>query len=138
MTPFKQTQLDFGLFTLRVGLGIFMLVHGIQKIQGFSDGAASFPDPLGVGNQLSMILAIASEVGCSALLILGAATRLAALPLAFTMIVACFLVHAEDPWKVRELSAIYLLGYVVVFLTGPGRMSIDHRFFGRSKVAESP
>ena len=79
-----------GLLILRVGIGAMMLVHGLAKLNGFNEMSDSFPDPLGIGSQLSLILAIGAEVGCSILLIVGFASRLAAIPLAFTMIVDRF------------------------------------------------
>lgn len=130
----NQKQIDTGLFVLRVAIGCFMLVHGIQKVMGFSEMADKFPDPIGMGSQLSLIMAIGAEVGCSLLLILGLGTRLAVIPLAFTMLVALFVVHATDPWKVKELAAIYLAVYAVIFVTGPGACSLDARFFGKPKV----
>lgn len=115
-----------GLLVLRVGIGCLMLVHGIAKIRGYSDMVNEFPDPIGLGSQLSLILAIGAEAGCSLLLIAGIGTRLAAIPLAFTMGVALFFVHAEDPWNVKELAAVFLLVYVSLMLLGPGRFSVDH------------
>ncbi len=111
-----------------------MLVHGIQKLMGFSEMADKFPDPIGIGSQLSLVMAIGAEVGCSLLLILGLGTRLAVIPLAFTMIVALFVVHAADPWKVKELAAIFLAVYTVIFITGPGRCSLDQKLFTKTKA----
>lgn len=62
-----------------------------------------------MGSQLNLIMAIGAEIGCSILLIVGVFSRLSAIPLAFTMVVALLLVHGADPWKVKELSAVYLL-----------------------------
>ncbi len=124
-------QIDIGLLLLRLAFGCFMLVHGLQKLMGFSEIGGSFPDPIGMGSQLSLVMAIASEVGCSLLLILGLGTRLAVLPLAFTMVVALFVVHGADPWKVKELAAIYLATYAVIFVTGPGAISLDAKRFNR-------
>lgn len=129
-----QKQIDSGLFVLRVAFGVFMLVHGIQKLIGFSELAGKFPDPIGIGSQLSLIMAIGAEVGCSILLILGLGTRLAVIPLAFTMIVALFIVHAADPWKVKELAALYLAVYAVISITGPGRCSLDAKSFSKTKA----
>lgn len=123
-------QISIGLFILRVTIGCFMLLHGLQKLMGFSAMAETFPDPLGMGSQLSLIAAIGAEVGCSILLILGLGTRVAVIPLAFTMIVALFVVHGGDPWKVKELAAIYLAIYVVIFVTGAGNLSLDSKLFG--------
>jgi hypothetical protein len=59
-----------GLLILRVAFGSMMLVHGIPKLMGFSEMAGQFPDPLGMGSQLSLISAIGAEVGCSLLLLI--------------------------------------------------------------------
>lgn len=110
-----------------------MLIHGWQKLSGYSEMAETFPDPIGVGSQMSLILAIFAEFGCSILLIFGLATRLAAIPLAFTMIIACFVVHGTDPWQKKELAACYLAVYLALLFNGPGKFSLDHLIFGRKQ-----
>ncbi|WP_417850493.1 DoxX family protein [Thalassoglobus sp.] len=127
----KDTALSTGLLILRVAIGGFMLIHGYQKLAGFSGLANKFPDPLGIGSQMSLIAAIGAEVGCSLLLILGLGTRLAALPLAFTMIIALFVIHGADPWQRKELAAIFLSVYAAIVFTGPGRFSLDHSLWGK-------
>lgn len=124
---------SLGQLALRVSFGAFMLVHGLPKLQGFAEMADGFPDPLGIGSRFSLIAAIAAELGCSVLLILGLGTRLAALPLAFTMFVAFVVVHGSDPWQKKELAAVYFVAYVVIFLLGPGKFSLDHLFWGGGK-----
>ncbi|QDS97931.1 DoxX family protein [Adhaeretor mobilis] len=126
----REPATSFGLLVLRVSFGCFMLVHGWPKLMGFSQMADKFPDPLGMGSQLSLVAAVGAEVGCSILLILGLGTRLAAIPLAFTMIVALFMVHGADPWQVKEKAALYLAVYVVLVFTGSGRFSVDHCLWG--------
>jgi putative oxidoreductase len=125
----RNTLTSIGLLLLRVAIGFLMLVHGVQKVMGFSEMADKFPDPIGLGSQLSLISAIGAEVGCSLLLIFGLGTRIAAIPLAFTMIVALFIVHASDPWKVKELAAVYLSVYLSLVFTGAGEFSLDRRIF---------
>ena len=135
----RENLTSAGLLVLRAGIGCLMLVHGIAKIRGYSDMVDEFPDPIGLGSQLSLILAIGAEAGCSLLLIAGLATRLAAIPLAFTMGVALFFVHAEDPWNVKELAAVFLLVYVSLMLLGPGRFSVDHILWTkRNSEGQSP
>ncbi len=131
----RETAGHIGLLVLRVGIGCFMLVHGWQKLSGFSQMADKFPDPIGMGSQLSLISAIGAEVGCSLLLIAGIGTRLAAVPLAFTMVVAHFVVHANDPWQTKELAALYLMIYVAIMLMGPGRFSLDELLWSKRKTA---
>lgn len=118
MVRASPKHISIGLFVLRVGIGCLMQVHGLQKLMGFCAMSGGFPDPIGLGSQLSLSMAIGAEVGCSVLLILGLGTRLAVVPLAFTMLVALFLVHADDPWKVKELAGVYLLVYTSLLLTG--------------------
>jgi len=128
---------SFGLLILRAAFGCYMLVHGIPKLMGFNKMAAQFPDPLGLGSQLSLIGAITAEVGCSILLILGLGTRLAAIPLAFTMLVALLFIHAADPWQTKELAAVYLTVYVTLILTGGGKYSLDGWIGRRRSTAAS-
>lgn len=130
--PFRNTLTSVGLLVLRVAISGLMLVHGLQKAMAFSDLKDKFADPLGMGSEFSLIAALSSEVGCSLLLILGLGTRLAAIPLAFTMIVALFLVHADDAWKVKELAAVYLCVYLSLIFTGAGQFSLDCFFVKRN------
>jgi putative oxidoreductase len=106
-----------------------VLVHGVQKVMSFGDLAEQFPDPIGLGSQFSLVAAIGAEIGCSLLLILGLGTRLAAIPLAFTMLVALLVVHSNDPWKIKELAAVYLSVYVSLMFTGAGKFSLDRLLF---------
>lgn len=129
--PSKTTLTSTGLLLLRVAIGCLMLVHGIQKAMAFSQLSSAFPDPIGMGSQLSLISAIGAEVGCSLLLIVGLGTRFAAVPLAFTMLVALFLVHAKDPWQVKELAAVYLSVYASLIFTGGGEFSLDRLLVGQ-------
>jgi len=74
---------------------------------------------------LSLILIIGAEVGCSLFVIVGAFTRLAVIPLVFSMLVVIFVVHANDPFQMKELPFLYLGIYILLFFTGAGRISLD-------------
>jgi uncharacterized membrane protein YphA (DoxX/SURF4 family) len=77
---------DLGLFFLRIMVGSFMLFgHGWGKLIGYSEKASQFADPIGLGPATSLGAAIFAEVFCSLLIILGIGTRIAAVPLVFTM-----------------------------------------------------
>lgn len=121
----KEGWIDAGLLVIRVVIGIFMLTHGWQKIANFDALKTTFPDPIGLGSSLSLILIIFAEFGCSLLLILGLFTRLAVLPLMFGMIVAGFITHGGAPLGERELPLFYLATYIALFFTGPGKYSLD-------------
>lgn len=114
------------LLLLRVAVGgTMLLAHGWGKLLAFGERADTFPDPLGVGNPLSMALAVFAEVFCSLLVVLGLATRLALLPLIVTMLVALLIVHGADPWARKELAFMYLVPFVALLLAGPGPWSLD-------------
>ena len=129
---FLPSSVDLGLLMLRVWLGASMLLlHGWGKAIGGEKLMKNFPDPLGVGNELSWGLAVFGEVICAVLLILGLFTRFAALAGAITMGVAFFIVHRMvlSGSNSGEMAFIYLAGYVTIFLAGPGRFALD----GKSK-----
>ncbi len=121
-----ETTTSIGLLILRLGVGLMMLMaHGWGKLVGFGDLASRFPDPLGVGSTTSLILAVFAEVICSLLLIVGLGTRFAAVPLLITMLVAAFVVHADDPWGKQEFALLYAIPFLTLIFTGGGRFALD-------------
>ena len=115
-----------GLLILRlVSGGLMLYLHGWPKWTKFADKADSFPDPLGVGPPVSMGLTIFAELLCSALIVLGVFTRWAAFVLLFTMSVAAFVVHGDDPLRKQELALVYAAAYAMLVFCGAGRISID-------------
>ncbi len=126
--PSKPEGNAFSLFllALRILFGVLLLSHGVQKWMNFSAMSGSFPDPLGVGSTLSLELAIFGEVFCSVGFIFGAFYRLALIPMIFTMGMAFFVIHANDPFAIKELAFIYLVVFILMYITGPGKFSIDH------------
>lgn len=123
--PLSTGKLSVISLALRVLTGGAMLSHGIPKLMAFATLKETFPDPLGVGSMVSLMLSIGAEVGCSLLLILGLFTRLAVLPLAFTMLMAFFVIHSADPFSTRELAMMYFMIYVAIFSLGSGNYSAD-------------
>lgn len=122
----------WGLCWLRVATGLLMLLaHGWPKLTSFGTLSSRFADPLGVGPAMSLSLTVFAEVFCAALLVVGLATRLAAVPLLITMLVAAFVVHADDPWSKQEFALLYAAPFVALLIGGAGRLSLDGRI-GRS------
>lgn len=115
------------LLLLRVAVGIFMLTHGIGKFSKlFGDDPIKFADPIGVGVTASLALAVFAEVFCSLFLIFGIATRLSAIPLLITMLVAIFIVHGADDFGKKELPLLYSVVYSVILIAGAGKYSVDN------------
>ena len=118
---------DVALLIARIGIAAMMLTHGLPKLgMLFSGGPVQFPPVLGMSAELSLALAVFAEVFCSILILVGFATRLATLPLIVTMLIAALMVHAADPFSVKEVAVQYLLAYVVLLFAGSGRYSIDY------------
>jgi len=74
-------------------------------------------------------LAAATEFGGGVLLLLGLFTRLAALPMAFTMVIAIITARREALDGVRTLLGFEEWTYIVLFIwlavAGPGPLSLD-------------
>jgi putative oxidoreductase len=66
-----------------------------------------------------------AELIGAALLVLGLFTRPALLLLIVTMAVAVFDVHGSDDLSDREHALIFLVAYVGLFFTGPGKFAMD-------------
>lgn len=123
----SSTNISVALLILRVVGGAFMLTHGLGKFEAlFSGEPIQFRDPIGVGATASLALAVFAEVLCAILLIIGLGTRLAAIPLAITMLVAAFIVHANDGFGRQELPLLYAAVYISIALIGAGKYSLDN------------
>ncbi|MEQ8660766.1 MAG: DoxX family protein [Gammaproteobacteria bacterium] len=84
---------------LRLILAPVMMQAGWNKLAHFESTVSWFGDSLGLPlPALMAALAAATELGGGALLLLGLATRLVAVPLMVTMVVAMATVHWEHGW----------------------------------------
>lgn len=121
---------DAGLLALRLaGIVPLLLRHGLEKIFTFSAMAAHFPDPLHIGAVPSLIFATASDAICSVLMIVGLATRWAALISFVNIFVAWAFVHkfrflgrGAEP---GEVTVLYLAILLTLFVSGAGKYSFD-------------
>ncbi|TYA57331.1 DoxX family protein [Formosa maritima] len=118
---------DLALAILRISISGMMLAHGIPKIERLFTSPIEFGDPIGVGPTLSLILTLIGEVVAPIFIIIGFKTKIAAIPVAITMFVAAFIVHMQDDFGTKEKALLYLVGFVVIFLAGPGKYAIDNK-----------
>ena len=123
----NSTNYNLGLLLLRVGFGGMMLTHGIPKLLKMLSGDFSFGDPIGLGETATLILAVLCEVFFPILVIIGFKTRLSAIPVIITMAVAAFVVHAADPFGIKEKAILYLIGFIAIALLGAGKYSVDKK-----------
>ena len=126
---------DFGLLILRLVFGFSMVYgHGWGKMMRlFGPEEITFADPYGLGPVVSLGLAAFAEVVCALLVMAGLFTRAALVPLVFTMATAFFTVHLDHDFGRQEKVILFGFAFLTLFLTGPGRFSLDH-FFQRDKV----
>ena len=121
----NTTKASLLLLAVRIIFGILLMNHGIQKWTNFQELSAVFPDPLGVGSPLSLGLAIFGELACSMAFIIGFLYRLAMIPMVFTMAVAFFVIHGNDPFATKELAFVYLVVFILMYIIGPGKFAVD-------------
>lgn len=122
-----KNMTNLALAVLRIGASGMLLTHGIPKIERLFASPVEFPDPLGIGPTFSLILALIGEVVGPLLVLIGYKTKLATIPTILTMTVALLFIHLNDPINIKEKALLYLLLFVVIFLAGPGKYSVDRR-----------
>jgi len=117
---------SIGLFVLRVGMAAMLFCgHGWDKVTHLAARANGFPDPLHVGSPVSFGLVVLAEVVCTVLVALGLFTRFALIPIIGFLSVAFFIHHAQDLFRQKELALVFLVPFVALFFTGPGKFALD-------------
>lgn len=117
----------FALLFLRVVAACLLMTHGIPKLQRLLSGEEiQFADPYGLGQMTSFVLIMFAEVVCSILVILGAFTRLAVIPIMIGMATAVIFAHANDPFGVKEKPLLFLVIFTFLLMIGPGKYSVDN------------
>ena len=120
-----DTRTSLLLLAARIVIGLTFMSHGVQKWSNFHELSSTFPDPLGVGSSASLVMAIFGELACSLAFAFGVLYRLSMLPMIFTMLMAFFVIHGNDPFQQKELAFVYLVIFVLMYIAGPGKFSVD-------------
>lgn len=124
-TKYTASAFNIAMLILRVGLGGLMLPHGYDKLVHFATYKKDFMNFLGMGNTLSLALLIFAEFFCSLFLLVGLFSRLIVIPLIFAMSVALFKAHNGEIFGDGEHAALFITGFLVILLVGPGKISAD-------------
>lgn len=129
---------DTALLVVRVVLGGLMLLHGLNKfrapggVPGFQHVLTTMPNVPFPG--ITGVILPWVELLGGAMLVIGALARVAAIVLAGEMAIIAVLVKFADmhaglittgKGSSAEEEFLYIAGLLVVFLLGPGRLSVD-------------
>jgi putative oxidoreductase len=110
---------------IRIFFGVLLMLHGFDKMVHFQERSTTFPSIFGFGSYMSLMLIVFIEFCCSMFLIFGLLVRVTVIPMIIAMAVAFFDVHDAD-FPEGELSFIYLILFLLLYITGPGKYSIDY------------
>jgi putative oxidoreductase len=135
-----NTDGDWVLTFVRLVLGVVLFAHGAQKLLGWFGGPGfiatlrTLRDHLRIPTPLAF-LAIAAEFFGGLGLIFGLLTRIAALSIAITMVVAMLTVHwnyglfmnwyGNKPGEGFEYHLVVIALAILVFVKGAGAFSFD-------------
>jgi putative oxidoreductase len=130
----QSRMADTGLFLIRAILAVVFIYHGSQKLFGWFggygiEGTTGFMASIGIPfPTFSALIAGATEFFGGIILLLGTGTRLAAIPMAVTMLVA--IATALSGFDVRTGGMEYALTLGVILLAlallGPGRFTASN------------
>ena len=124
--PLPPSSKAYSLFllALRVIFGILLMRHGIEKFYNYTSLCFTFPDPIGYGKDLALIFVVFAELCCSLAFVFGVLYRLCMIPMIIVMATAFFYIHGGSVAN-GELAFSYLLLFILMYIAGPGRYSVD-------------
>ena len=112
------------ILVVRVVFGVLFFMHGVDKMMNFNTLVVGYPSVLGFGSYTTLMVTIFCEFCCSLFLIAGLLVRIMTIPMIVAMGVAFFDIH-DAIMAEGELSLIYFIMFILLFLSGPGRYSLD-------------
>jgi putative oxidoreductase len=126
--PTDSKSFSLLLLCLRLLFGIMLMLHGLEKVYNYTELCFVFPDPIHIGSEISLLFVIFAEILCSIFFIIGALYRIMMIPMVVIMLVAFFHIH-EGSIVEGELAFIYLLMFILMYISGPGQYSIDAKIY---------
>jgi uncharacterized membrane protein YphA (DoxX/SURF4 family) len=124
-----------GTVLVRVLAGIIITIHGWQVFDAEGmNGYAGWLSGLNIPAASTMAyLGKWAELVGGVSLILGLLTRWLMIPLIITMVVIIFMMGQSDPLGEDQHPFLLLLIFLFYCLAGPGKWSLDHLIFDRTK-----
>lgn len=127
-----SSRQDIALALVRAIVGIVFLAHGLQKLLVFHyAGVVGAFHQMGIpAASVSAGLAMGAETLGGLLLLIGLFTRVAAIPVAFTMLVAIVQVHLQHGFFAQgggyEYPLTLLVATIALAIGGGGAFAIDN------------
>lgn len=129
---FNASRQSVALGLIRMLVGLVFVLHGSQKLLVYHyAGIVGMFHQIGIPAPLmSAALAIAAELGGGLLLLTGLYTRLAAVPVGFTMFVAITQVHLHAGFFSQsggfEYPLTLLVANIALIIGGGGAFALDN------------
>jgi putative oxidoreductase len=121
---------DLGKLLLRIAVGGMLLLHGIAKLRHGLGGLDKTVVDHGLPHAVAYLVYV-GEVVAPLMVLLGLATRPAALIISINMAMAVWLAHSGSLLQLGhgggyalELQAFYFLGGLIIALIGTGRYAL--------------
>jgi len=126
-------RVDLALLALRLGIGVTIALHGVNKVRGGLDGVGRWFESMGMRpGRLHAYLAAACELGAGLALAAGFLTPLAAGALVGTMTVAGIVGHRNNGFFIFregqgwEYTFVLAVTSAATGTLGAGQWSVDH------------
>ena len=123
---------DYPLLIIRLVLAYGFYGPATMKWSGINNVVSWFESMSYPLPKLSAYMAASIELLGVFLLFFGLGTRIISIPLMFIMLVAIFTVHLEGGFEAAnngfEIPLYYFMMLSVLFVYGPGKISIDYFF----------
>lgn len=130
MFPLFYIFSDWGLFALRLALGLVMAAHGFPKLRSLKTTSANFS---GMGFRPGIVwgpFAAILEFFGGLAIVFGLFVQIFAALLAVQFIViTIWKIFKRSTFSALEIDFLILAGFVALFTVGAGLFSLDRIFF---------
>lgn len=116
------------LLCLRIFFGLMLMTHGLEKLYTYTELCYVFPDPTGIGSEITLLFVIFAELMCSVAVMFGALFRLSMIPILFVLATAFLHIH-QASFVQGELAFVYLIMFLMMYICGPGQYAVDAKIY---------
>ena len=122
----KSHYNEIALLIFRVVVSVSLMTYGYSKLIRLIEGNIWSRTHLFFNEEVSLALVAFAEFFCPIFVAIGFWTRFFTLPIIYTFLVIVFDVHFDDPFSKMEKGILFLVSYLLIFMLGPGKLSVDN------------